>query len=71
MRDNLSIDDDLYNYDLNELDTDEHEPVARMNFSSTFKNTRRHGHIPIPESKIDKRPNPNIEYLDHFPMKVR
>ena len=41
---NFTIDNGEFDYDLNELDTDEYEPVARMNFSSTFKNTRRHEH---------------------------
>ena len=63
IQESFTIDNGDYDYDLTELDTDEYEPVARMNFSSTFKNTRRHMFKPVPESQIKQQTNPNKVYL--------
>ena len=52
IQESFTIENGDFDYDLTELDTDEYEPVARMNFSSTFKNTRRHMFKPVPVSKI-------------------
>ena len=53
------------------MDTDEHEPVARMYFSSTFKNTRRHDHKKINETDINRFEHPNNLYLKEMPSKIR
>ena len=59
----FTVSEGEFDYDLNALDTDEHEAVARVGFSSTNKNTRRNEHREIPVSQIRNEPNPNSQHV--------
>ena len=67
----FSIPDGEFDYDLTGLDTDEHEPVARNFFSSSFENTRRYGHKIMAQSKCIKAESPNVRYLEQFDSDMR
>ena len=63
MPSNFTVSEGEFDYNLNALDTDEHEAVARVGFSSSNKNSRRNEHKKFPVSQIKNEPNPNSLHI--------